>query len=133
MAEVEDLDAIPDHTHDKRNPYLLPVRIVLFTLLAIGIVGLIFDQMARRKASEAFQKLNAQLGSDQKLNEVTRDEVHALVGRAPDEDGDPNDASETYTWQGALKPQTLYVQYRHGGDPALKDVSLNEAPPGFSE
>lgn len=131
MADKEDLDSIPDHTHDKKNPLLLPVRIVLFALLAVGIVAFIFDRLARHKANEAFQKLDAQLGPEQRLNAITRDEVHKLIGRAPDDDGDPDDVFETYTWQGAFKPQILYVEYRPGSETVLKDISLNECPRHF--
>ena len=37
------------------------------------------------------------------------------------------------SWQGALKPQVIYVEYRSGTDHVLKDVSLNEKPPSFPE
>ena len=131
MADVEDLDSIPDHTHDRKNPLLMPLRIVLFALLAVAVVGLIVDQLARKNAQAAFENVNGAMGAEGSLEDVTRDQVHKLIGRDPDDDGDADDNFESFSWQGALKPQVLYVEYRPGTDHVLKDVSLNEQPPHF--
>jgi hypothetical protein len=132
MAD-DDLDSIPEKPRKQQNSLLMPLRIVLFALLAVAIAGLIIDQIARQKANATFNAVNSALGTDGKLEVITRDEVHKIVGRAPDDDDDAGDAFETFTWQGALKPQVLYVQYRRGKEAVLKDVSLNEKPPGFPE
>ena len=131
MANVEDLDSIPDHTHDKKNSWLLPVRIVLFALLGVAIIGLIFDQLARRRAQAAFDAVNDAMGEEGKLVDLSREDVRNLMGRAPDDDGDAEDVFETFSWPGALKSQVIFVEYRHGDEKLLKDVSLNEKPPGF--
>lgn len=133
MADVEDLDSIPDHTHDKKNPMLMPVRIVLFALLALAIVGLIVDQVSRRNAQAAFDAVDNAMGKEGKLEDVNRDEVHKLIGRAPDDDSDPDDNFETFSWQGALKQHVVYIEYRPGTEHVLKDVSLNEKPLNFPE
>ena len=131
MADVEDLDSIPDHTHDKKNPLLMPVRIVLFALLAVTVVGLIVDQIARKNAQASYENVNAAMGAEGSLEQLTRDQVHKLIGRDPDDDNDAADNFESFSWQGALKPQVLYVEYRPGTDHVLKDVSLNEKPANF--
>jgi hypothetical protein len=103
-------------------------RIVLFVLLAIMIGALVVDQRARRSSKAAYDALQTALGDEKKISEVKRDEVHRLVGVAPDDDGDPDDVYEQYTWQGAPYKQTVYVVYWSGKSPTLKDVSLNSAP-----
>lgn len=129
---TDDLESIPETPPVKaRHPLVTPVRIILFALLAVAIAGLIVDRMARKSANEAFLKLDGKLGPEQKLNAITKEEVQAIVGRAPDDDDDAEDGLETYTWQGALKQQILYVQYRQGKEAVLKDVSLNDPPAGF--
>jgi hypothetical protein len=110
------------------------VRIILFAGLAVAIVALVVDQMARRASSAAFQALDAKLGLDHERTDVSRDEVHKIVGRAPDADGNPDDPFEVYTWRG-VRPQSLYVIYRQGVDNALllSDVSLNDPPARFNQ
>jgi hypothetical protein len=127
MADAEDLDSIADHTHDKKNPLLVPVRIVLFALLAVAIIGLIFDQMARRKAQAAFDKVYRAMGDKADVETVTRGQVYELIGRQPDEDSNPDDDFETFSWPGALRPQVIFVEYRPGTD-LVQDASLNEKP-----
>jgi len=129
----EELPADSSSSVKPQNPLLWPVRIVLFALLGVAIVALVIDQLARNSANEAFAVLNKQLGPDAELKDVTRDQVRKLIGKEPAEDADPNDHCETYTWQGGLRAQKLYVQYQPSGEGLLKDVSLNDPPAGFVE
>jgi hypothetical protein len=107
-------------------PQARRTRMILFALLALAVVGLIVDQIARKKAYAAFEMLNSKMGPEKKINPITRDEVHQLMGREPDDDGDPEDAYESFTWQGAIRPHRVYVQYRSGKIALLKDVSQND-------
>jgi hypothetical protein len=118
----------------KTSSLRTPIRIVLFACLGVAIVALVIDQMARKSASAAFQALDAKLGLDHERADVSRDEVHKIVGRDADKDKDAEDAFEVYTWQG-VRPQSLYVLYRQGVEDGwfLNDVSLNEPPAGFVE
>ena len=130
MTDAEFESAAPK-VAKKRHPLQTPIRIILFAVLAIFIVALIVDRQARSNANTAFQALNDKLGPEQKLNEISRDEVQKIIGRGPDADDDAQDTSESYSWRGAFRSQVLYVQYRPGNNALLKDVSLNEPPPSF--
>lgn len=110
-----------------------PLRIVLFAILAVMVVGLVFDQRARSSASAAFELLDGKLGPDNRSATLKRSEVPALVGRQPEQDANPNDEFEIYVWPGVLRPQTLYVQYLPGEDGILVEVSRNEPLPGFAQ
>ena len=44
---------------------------------------------------------------------------------ATDDDGNPDDVEERFTWQGVPYKHTVYVTYSKGADPRLKDISLN--------
>jgi hypothetical protein len=103
-------------------------RIVLFLLLALMVGALVLDQRARRESQAAFEVVTKALGDDKKMKSVPRDEVHRLLGREPDDDGEPDDAYEKYSWQGVPRKQTVFVVYWSAKEPTLKDVSLNEAP-----
>ncbi len=45
---------------------------------------------------------------------------------APDDDGNPDDVEERFSWQGVPYKHTVYVTYSKGADPRLKDISLNQ-------
>lgn len=117
----------------QKTPLLFPSRIILLALLAVAIGGLVVDQLAKRSAQAAFDAVDAAMGKEGTLNDVSRDEVRKLIGREPSDDSDPEDLCETYSWQGGLKQHKVFVQYRPGKEGLLKDVSLNEPPAGFVE
>jgi hypothetical protein len=105
----------------KKSPVL---KIALFAVLALMIGALIVDQQARHASQAAFDALNTALGDEKKMNQptVTRDEVHRLVGREPDDDGNPDDATEQFTWQGVPYKHIVYVGYYPGKVKYMKDV-----------
>jgi hypothetical protein len=111
-----------------KRPMLSPMRIILFVLLAIMIGALIVDQRARHASQAALDDLNNALGKEGSISSVTRDEVHRLTGRAPDDDGNLDDAFERFSWQGVPYKHTVYVTYWGGTKrPLLKDASkVNE-------
>ena len=115
----------------KRHPLQTPVRIVLFAILAVLIVGFMFDRSARNSASAAFDLLDGKLSPESHGAAVKRGEIPALLGREPDADVNAEDEFEIYSWPGPLRSQVLYVQYLPGADGTLAEVRLNEAPPGF--
>jgi hypothetical protein len=92
------------------------------------IGALIVDQRARHASQDAFASLQKALGDEKNITTVKREEVHQLLGREPEDDGEPNDVYEEYSWQGVPRKQTVFVVYWPGKVPTLKDVSLNAAP-----
>ena len=117
----------------KRSSLQTPVRIVLFAMLAILIVGFAFDRKARNSASAAFDLLDGNLSPEYQGVAVKRGEVPKLIGKEPEKDDNANDEYEIYSWPGTLRSQTLYVQYFPGEDGALAEVSLNDPLPGFAK
>jgi hypothetical protein len=117
----------------KRNSLQTPVRIILFAVLAILIVGFAFDRKARSSASAAFDLLDGKLSPEHQGTVVKRGEVPQLIGREPEKDDNPGDEYEIYSWPGTLRSQILYVQYLPGDDGTLAEVSLNNPLPGFAQ
>jgi hypothetical protein len=108
---------------------LSPVRIFLFVLLAIMIGAWVVDHRAREASQAAYDTLDKALGPESGRSSATREEVHRLVGRDPDDDGNPDDAAEQYSWQGVPYKHTVHVGYWPGKDSTMKDVQKsNELP-----
>jgi hypothetical protein len=126
--EPSDVPAQRDNPPQPPRPLLPTSRIVLLVLLAIMAACWVVDRKARWSAEAAFNTLQNALGDEQSQATVSRDEVHQLAGKAPDDDGDPDDLFEQYSWQGVPLKHTVYVVYWAGKVTKLKDVSLNQPP-----
>ena len=93
----------------------------------MAVVGLIVDQRHRAAVNAAYEKVNVAMGPERKLNHLSADDVHKLLGREPDEQDQNSRANiESYHWRGALLSYTLFVTYYKDG--VLKDVSVDKPP-----
>lgn len=93
------------------RPMLYPSRIIVFSLLAIALVALGFDQFARFQARGIYNKLDAFVNEDVSTpaaaaaasEPCTPSYVRKLLGREPDSEqkGD-KEVHQTYSWQGVF-------------------------------
>ncbi len=125
-GEFVDAPASGESAAKPPRPLLPLSRILLFLLLALMIGAWVVDHRARGEAQAAFERLQTALGEERHLENVSRADVHKLVGRAPVDDGNPDDVDEQFSWQGVPYKHSVFVMYTKGADPRLKDISLNQ-------
>jgi hypothetical protein len=96
-----------------------PLRIALFTVLAVAIVALAIDLAARIPANRAYGKLNAML-DEEDIGESdlsmqgprTPAEIHKVLGLEPtDSERQTDKLRETYRWQGVFRAYTVHTVY----------------------
>lgn len=116
----------------EKLPLLYPSRIIVFSLLAVALVALGFDQAARWKAGSAFSALDPYVSEDPAVADKTTDpctpsHVRKLVGREPDaKTGDGEGKQETYTWQGVFSRYHVHASY--GGATLATDQNTEPEP-----
>jgi hypothetical protein len=100
-------------------PFLYPSRIITFSLLAVALVALGFDQVARFKANTAFGKLQGYVDEEAPPDEAaasaepcTPSHAKMLLGRTPDsEEKSKEETRQTYSWQGVFNRYHVHAAY----------------------
>lgn len=102
------------------RPLLYPSRIIVFSLLAVALVALGFDQYARFQARGVYNKLDAFVNEDISSPEAaaaaskpyTPSYVRELLGRAPDSEQKSNgEVHQTYSWQGVFNRYHILAHF----------------------
>src|SRR5687767_8299011 len=109
----------PSQPQPPPRPFLYPSRIIVFSLLAVALVALGFDQVARFKASTAFGKLQpfvdeaTEPAPDAAASEpCTPSHAKNLLGRWPDsEEKSKEELRQTYSWQGVFNRYHVHADY----------------------
>jgi hypothetical protein len=100
--------------------------VLLAVFLAVSVVFGV-DQFARYQVHAACDAVDALLESRGHASKASAEQVHALLGREPDEAAEPPERIELYRWRGILHSFTLFVAYDRDG--LLRQVSVDARPP----
>lgn len=109
----------PSQPQPPARPFLYPSRIIVFSILAVALVALGFDQVARYKAGKAFGALQKFVDEDSpeameaaSSEPCTPSHAKTLLGRSPDSEQKLNGGlRQTYSWQGVFNQYHVHADY----------------------
>jgi hypothetical protein len=108
----------------KSNP------VVLYSLLAVLIVGAIFLIIDRNSQSAAQEFYDALETAQDQEKTLTASEVQKLAGREPSAAYDHESIRhlfvEEYKWGGAIRSNTVYCYYQSAAEKLLDSFSINQ-------
>ena len=121
-------------------------RIILLAILAVGVVALALDVMARLKAKSAHAAIteaakgNNPDGAQEPVpeNRLSPADIKKVVGREPKIESRQKGAfrQETYSWRGAMRSYfvcVIYTRNEDGKSYVMDDFAQNEFPRMWEE